>query len=105
MVDLLCGNRIPAEPVEPIARQCDAAVIQLIEAQTSAPLHANQPGAFEQLKMARRRRPGVGEQTCDGAGAHFAIREVQADQNSAPRRMGESRENQLVRVGCRDPII
>ena len=70
----------------------------MVEAGSAAAFVADDAGGLEDLQMARRGRPGVAEEARYFACAHFAAGEVQADQDSAARGVGERREDGVVGV-------
>jgi len=70
----------------------------MVEAGAAAAFVADDAGGLEDLEMARGGRPGVAEETGDLAGAHLAPGEIQTDQDSAARGVGERREDGVVGV-------
>src|SRR6476469_2722669 len=92
---LLSGTGVAPEPV---AGEGERLRLQPVDAAAPAPLGADDPGGFEQLQVPRRRRPGMGEEARDRAGAHLPALEIEADQDPPPRRMGERGEQGLVGI-------
>src|SRR3569623_718200 len=88
IVSLLSGAGIAAEPVEPIAGEGERRRREPVDPAPPPPLGPDHARRLERLEVARRRRPGMGEDAGDRAGAHLASGEVEADQDPPPRRMG-----------------
>src|SRR5206468_4469771 len=73
---LLSGAGIAAEPVEPVAGERERLRLEPIDAAPSPPLGSDDARRLEQLKVPRRRRPGMGEEPRDSARAEPAAGEV-----------------------------
>src|SRR3569833_159454 len=93
---LLGGDGIAAEPGEPVAGERDPLRPERVEPRTPLAAMLDQPGGLELLEMPSRRRPGMAEQPGDLAGGQCSAGEVQADQDPAPRRVGEGVEDRSI---------